>query len=152
MKNRLGSEAGLSVIEILIVIVIVGIAVMMITTLAADRVRVAKVRVAVNQLEIDLRAARLSAVSNRSPVEVVIRAEPGNSYEYTDARGERHAVQMPAGVRIVSSTSPIRFLPNGTVLGGAKTLIETDLTDSGDEKWVVETNVLGISRAARTNT
>lgn len=82
MKNRFGKEAGLTLIEVLIVIVIVSIALMMISTMAAERVKAAKIRVAVNQLEIDLRAARLSAVSNRSPVEVVVRAEPSNSYEY----------------------------------------------------------------------
>ena len=151
MKKRMGRQSGLTLIETLIVVVIASITLMIVSPLVAGRVKVAKARVAANQLEIDLRAARLTAVSNRKAVDVIVRAEPANNYEYSDARGDRHLVQMPSGVRIVGSTSPISFRPNGTVLGGAKTVIQTERLVHGAEQWVVETSTIGVTRASRTS-
>jgi Tfp pilus assembly protein FimT len=135
--------------EVLVVVVILSITMMLASSLVTGRVRAAKIRVAANQLETDLRAARLSAVANRTVVHVVVSADPLNSYAYTDARGDHHQIQLPSRVRIVSSTSPISFLPNGSVLGGATTVIETAISSGEVERWNVDTSPLGISRAAR---
>ena len=54
-------------------------------------------------------------------------------------------MQMPDGVRIVSSTSPIQFKPNGSILGGSTTVIESPISASTLSKWTITTNVLGVS-------
>jgi hypothetical protein len=82
-------------------------------------------------------------------VTVAVSTNPLNSYEYTDARGDQRSVHLPPGVRIVSSVTPITFRPNGSVLGGATTVIETELSSSRTERWSVQTNGLGISRASK---
>jgi len=139
-------ERGVSLLEILVVMVLLAISMTMASALVAGRVRAARIRVASARFEIDLRSARLTAVSNRKPVDVVVGAEPSNSYTYTDARGRVQQIQMPFGVRIVSSTSPIRFLPNGSVLGGANTVFETDLSTHDVDRWEVDTSVLGLAK------
>jgi Tfp pilus assembly protein FimT len=142
-------EGGLSLIETLVVIVLLAISMTMASALVLERVRAARIRVAAARFEIDLRSARLTAVSNRKPVEVVVAPEPANTYQYTDSRGRFHEIQMPLGVRIVSSTSPIRFLPNGSVLGGASTVFETELSTYDVDRWVVDTSALGLARIRR---
>jgi hypothetical protein len=75
-----------------------------------------------------------------------VAVDPANSYEYTDAQGRSRRIEMPAGVRIVSSTNPIQFRANGSVLGGASTVIESQITPEILSRWTVTTSSLGISR------
>ena len=103
-----------------------------------------RVRNMVSQFALDLGAVRWTAVSGRSAVELVVTIDPGNRYEYTDHRGRLHAVQMPDGVRIVGSTSPIEFKPNGSVPGGSTTVIESQISDSILSRWTIATNALGV--------
>ena len=139
---------GFSLIESTLAIAILGIVLIVAASIVSERVRAAKIRVAAGQFVMDLRAARLTALSNRGPVDVVVAADPGNSYRYTGAHGMIRLVPMPDGVRIISSTSPIRFRSNGSVLGGASTVIETNLSNSSLERWTVTTSVLGIPQTA----
>jgi len=134
--------------ESLVVIVIVGMTVVVAVPLTAERVRSARIRVATKQFVVDLRAARLTAVSNRSSVDVVVSADPTNSYQFTDSRGREHQVQLPEGVRIANSNALIQFRANGSVLGGASTVLETDLSKYESERWTVTTSVLGVTRTA----
>jgi Tfp pilus assembly protein FimT len=135
--------------ESLVVIVIVGMTVVIAIPLIAERVRSARIQVATKQFVVDLRAARLKAVSIRSSVDVAVSADPVNSYRFTDSRGRDHQVQLPEGVRIANSNALIQFRSNGSVLGGASTVLETNLSKYESERWTVTTSVLGITRATQ---
>ena len=116
------------------------------SVMTLDRVRSARIRVAAEQFAIDLRAARLKAVSIRSPVDVTISLDPANAYEYSDGHGRLRHIRMPPGVQIISSNSTISFQPNGSILSGTSTVFETELSPQSTERWTVTTNVLGNPR------
>jgi prepilin-type N-terminal cleavage/methylation domain-containing protein len=137
-------QGGFSLLEFLVVMVLLAIMAAALVPLAVERVRMARVRTTVNQFSIDLRAARWAAVSGRSIVEMTVSVDPANRYQYTDSRGRVRDVRLPEGVRIVSSTNPIEFRPNGSVTGGSSTVLETQLNDEVISKWTIDTNVLGV--------
>jgi Tfp pilus assembly protein FimT len=112
--------------------------------IVGERVRMAQIRTMVGQFAFDVRAARWTAVSLRSPVDLTVSVEPTNVYQFLDSRGRPRRVEMPEGVRIVSSTSPIRFEANGSVPGGASTVIEVQLDNDTVSRWTVSTNLLGV--------
>ena len=115
MRHSKRGMRGYSVTEFLAVTVILTVMVLIATPLVSKAIRVAKVRTVASQLAMDLRAARLIAVSNRTTVDVNIKIEAdGNYYYYTDAHERTREIEMPSGVRIVSSTSPIQFRSNGS--------------------------------------
>lgn len=146
MKTRRNRERGFTLLEGLAVLVILAITATVVSTMALERVRSARIRVAAEQFAIDLRAARLKAVSNRSPVDVTISLDPTNAYEYTDGHGRLRQIRMPPGVQIMSSDSTISFQPNGSILGGTSTVFETELSPQSTERWTVTTSVLGNPR------
>lgn len=145
-------ERGFSISELLVVVAIIGIAVAIGIPLAAEQVRQAKIRGAADQLAMDLRAARMIAVSTRvaSPgLPFTIMEEPDNYYEYDDNKGNTRHIDMPDGVRITSSTSPILFQLNGSVTAEGTTVLEINLTDGVLERWTITTNILGVPRTDR---
>ena len=141
-----GPERGFSLPELLAATTVLAILLAFLVPLASEQLQMARIRTSVNQFALDLRAARWTAVSGRAPVDLVVAVDPGNSYEYTDARGSVRTIEMPSGVRIVSSTSPIRFRANGSVAGGSSTVIETKVGKDTVSRWTVSTSALGISR------
>jgi prepilin-type N-terminal cleavage/methylation domain-containing protein len=138
-------ETGFSLPELLAVTTVLAILMAFLVPLAGEQLQMARVRTSVNQFALDLRAARWTAVSNRAPVELVVAVDPGNTYQYTDARGALRRIELPPGVRIVSSTSPIRFRADGSVTGGSSTVIETIVGKDTVSRWTVSTSALGIS-------
>ncbi len=144
-ESRQRAKRGFSLLELLVVMAVLAILMAALVPLASERLRLARIRTAVNQLTLDLRAARWTAVAGRSTVDLTVAVDPENRYEYTDVRGRVRAVTLPEGVRIVSSTTPIRFNPNGSVAGGSSTVIEMPLTAGVGSRWTVSTNVLGVS-------
>jgi Tfp pilus assembly protein FimT len=148
MTNRRREESGLTLIEALIVLLLVAISSAFASSFVVERVRATRSRVAADQLAVDLRSARLAAISNRKPVSLVVSTDPANAYEYTDHQGKLRRVDLPDGVRIVSSTSPITFESNGSVAGGASTVLETQLSKYHQERRTVTTNVIGIARVS----
>lgn len=145
-------ERGFSISELLVVLAIIGIAVAIGIPIAAEQVRQAKIRGAADQLAMDLRAARMIAVSTRVPnpgLSFTIMTEPDNYYEYPDNKGNTRHIEMPDGVRITSSTSPIMFQLNGSVDSASTTVIEIALTASILERWTISTNILGVSTTDR---
>ena len=137
---------GFSLLEFLIVTVVLAILVAGLVPLAVETVQKARIRTMANQFALDLRAARWTAVSRRAPVTLTVTVDPSNTYEYTDVRGKLRRFTMPLGVRIVSSTNPIQFLANGSVPGGASTIIESQIKDDTVSRWTVSTTSLGISK------
>ena len=146
-RNCMDSQRGFSLLEFLIVTVILAIMATFFVPLAAERVRMARIRTSVNQFSLDLRAARWAAVSGNKTVQMTVS---GSTYQYNDSLGRSRLVQLPNGVQIVSSTNPIEFKPNGSVTGGATTTIETNLGEGVTSRWVITTNVLGVPFAQRT--
>jgi prepilin-type N-terminal cleavage/methylation domain-containing protein len=144
--ERHRNDQGFSLLEFLAVSVILAILVAGLVPLAVETVHKARVRTMANQFALDLRAARWTAVSSRAPVSLTVTIDPSNAYEYTDVRGNTRRITMPLGVRIVSSTNPIQFLANGSVPGGASTIIESQITDDAVSRWTVSTSSLGISK------
>ena len=146
MRNDLRGQRGVTFLEALVALMLLGISSAFASSLVVERVRATRSRVAAQQLAVDLRSARLAAISNRKPVSVFVSTDPANAYEYTDAHGVLRRIRLPDGVRIMSSTSPITFEPNGSVAGGASTVLETNLAQYRLERRTVSTNVIGISR------
>jgi prepilin-type N-terminal cleavage/methylation domain-containing protein len=145
-RHPTASQRGFSLPELLIVTTVLAILTAFLVPLAAERVRVTRIRTVVNQFALDMRAARWAAVSGGTTVDLAVSADPVNAYTYTDARGRVRAVALPEGVRIVSSTNPIRFRENGSIPDGAQTIIETEVTEDVVSRWTVTLSVLGATR------
>jgi hypothetical protein len=103
----------------------------------------------VDEFAVSLMATRMLAVSTRAPVNMTVAVDPQNHYEYPDRNGLARRFVMPEGVRIVSSTDPITFQPNGMVQGGAHTVLEARRAGGPDEIWDVEISILGIATVTR---
>lgn len=146
MKTLRNRERGYTLLEGLAVMTILAMTATMASALVLERVRSTRIRMAAEQFAIDLRAARLKAVSNRSQVDVTISLDPTNAYEYSDGRGRLRHIRMPLGVQIISSDLTISFRANGSILGGTSTVFETELSLGSTERWTVTTSILGNPR------
>lgn len=146
MRTRRDRELGFTLLEALTVMTILAITATVASAMVLERVRSTRIRVAAEQFAIDLRAARLKAVSTRSSVDVTISLDPTNAYEFSDGHGRLRRIRMPPGVQIISSDSTISFQANGSILGGTSTVFETELTPRSTERWTVTTSVLGNPR------
>jgi len=149
MNRRRSYAPGFTLIEVLVVVILVVISVTVAMALVHERLQLARVRVSAQQFAVHLRSARFTAVSKRSAADVVVDADPLNRYEFTDIRGTTRTVILPSGVRIVSSSSPIRFQANGSVSGGASTVLEVELSGDRVERWTIDTAALGVPRVSR---
>ena len=137
---------GVSLSELLVVMAILGIAVAIGVPIAAQQMRMAKIRGAADQLAMNIRAARMIAVSTRADVDMTIDTQPTNGYEYTDNKGKLRRIEMPDGVRITSSDSPLTFHLNGSLDNAATTILEIDVSSSLTERWTISTTILGVSK------
>ena len=137
---------GVSLSELLVVMAIIGIAVAIGIPLATQQMRMARIRGAADQLAMDIKAARMIAVSTRADVDMTIDTQPTNAYEYTDNQGKLRRIEMPDGVRITSSDSPLTFHLNGSLDNAATTVLEIDVSGSLTERWTISTTILGVSK------
>ena len=150
IADRHECARGVTLPELLVVITIIGLAVAVAIPVMTETIRSAKVRAAANSFAVSLKAARMLAVTTHRPVDVrVFDTSGANAYEYEGRHGRLLRFEMPSGVRIASSTSPIIFQPNGGVTGGANTTIEVDLKPSLREIWRIETSNLGMANVIR---
>ena len=148
-------QHGFSLTEILVVVAIVGLAVAITVPLVAENVYQTRIRTAADQLSVDLRAARMIAVSKRAMpyLDVSVQPDPVNSYTYVNGRGETRTIQLPKGIRIItpSSAYTIRYLRDGSVSGGGNTTVMRVYLSAGDEEeWRVITNAMGVTKTTRT--
>lgn len=145
-RPRRTTAAGFSLPELLVVIAIIGLAVAIAVPLVAEQVRQADCRGAADLLVADLKAARMCAIAKRPAGGLVfaVFADPINAYEYTDGRGRLRRVELPSGVRIVSSTTPLTFRTDGSLASTATTVLEATLTGGTLDRWTITTSVLGI--------
>jgi len=147
-------HSGVTLPELLVVVAIIGMAVLVAVPTITDTIRSTRLRSATRSLEATFRAARIVAVTQRTDMSVAVRtgpawpAAPGpteNEYTFTDLRGLPRTEKMPPGIRIVSSTSPIVFRPNGTLDAEAVTVLEVQ-TRQGSKTWEVRTSRMGVTR------
>lgn len=147
-------QRGVTLPELLVVVTIIGLAVLVAVPTITETVRLSRLRSATRSLEATFRAARIVAVTQQQAMSVEVRTGPApptlpgpteNQYTYTDLRGVVRVARMPAGIRIVSSTSPIVFKPNGTLDAAAVTVLEVE-TRQGLQTWEVRTGIIGVTR------
>lgn len=149
MRKAVRGQRGFSLAEILVVIAIVALLVAIVVPLVGSTLRAAAVRGAADQFAIDLRAARMIAVTRQNNVDFTITVDPTNRYAYTRQDGTIRTIDMPRGVKIVSSSpTTITFQANGSVVAAATTVLEVAV-DSGTERWTVSTNTLGMPTIVR---
>ena len=145
-------ERGVTLPEVLVGVTIVALAVAIAAPIIAGAVRSANARVAANYLSVNLRAARMIAVSANRIVEFSIRAEPHERcsctqtyYEYRDMRDQLRRFEMPRGVTIASATaSTILFQPNGGSGAPSTTVLRAEVGRGNVELWTIETSVIGV--------
>jgi prepilin-type N-terminal cleavage/methylation domain-containing protein len=147
-------ERGFSLTEILVVVAIIGLAVAITVPLVAEAVNQNRIRAAADQFAVDLRAARMIAVTKRADpfLDVSVTPNPTNRYTFVNGRGEPRTVDLPAGVRIISPSTAytVRFLRDGSVSGGGNTTVmRVQLNDGVEEEWRVITNAMGVTRITR---
>jgi len=148
-------QRGFSLTEILVVVAIMGLAIAITVPLVAENVNQARIRSAADQFSVDLRAARMIAVSKRATpyLDVSVQPDPVNRYTYVNGRGETRVVQLPTGVRIITPNADytIRYQRDGSVTGGGNTTVLRVLLSAGaEEEWRVITNAMGVTRTTRT--
>jgi prepilin-type N-terminal cleavage/methylation domain-containing protein len=145
-------QRGVTLPELLVVVTIVALAVAIAVPIIGGAVRSANARVAANYLSVNLRAARMIAVSANRTVQFTIRAEPHarcsctpTYYEYRDMRNQLRHFEMPSGVTIASATSSsILFQPNGGSDGPSTTVLRAEVGRGNVELWTIETSVIGV--------
>jgi Tfp pilus assembly protein FimT len=142
-----------------VVVTIIALAVMAAVPTMTETIRATRLRSATRSLEATFRAVRILAVTQQQNAAVVVRPAPAlpstpgpteNQYEYTDLQGRSRTERMPLGIRIASSTSPIVFLPNGTLDTPrpdieAITILEVE-TRRGTRTWEARTSAMGVTR------
>ena len=150
-RNR---SRGVTLPELLVVITIIGLAVAVAVPAMTDSIRGVRLRSAARQLEATLRAARIVAVTMQQDTQVHITPAPAapavptateNIYRYTDLENRERIGRMPIGVRIISSTTPVTFLPNGTLAAEALTVLEVE-SRQGPVTWQLITSRMGMTR------
>jgi len=142
-------SAGVSLAELLVVLAIIALAIMVAVPRINVAIKSARIRTVADQLTITLQAARMIAVSRQQPCFVTIGADPANFYTYVDSKGKNRHIELPHGVRILNTSSPLVFRPNGSIAAATTTTIETEIARGVLETWDIRTNILGVSTATR---
>lgn len=141
------------------VVAILALGAMVALPMIGDRIREARSKTAVSQYVVALRAARMVAIATGS--EVVLNTSPEtcatpdpcgppfpcapcNSFDYTDSGGEPRIFRMPDGIRIVSSSSPTTFRPNGANRTPSITVIESTRIEGPQDRVEVRVPASGI--------
>jgi len=145
-------QRGVTLPELLVGLAIVALAVAMAVPIIAGALRSANARVAANYLSVNLRAARMIAVSANRTVQFSIQAEPHprcsctpTFYEYRDIKNRLRRFEMPRGVTIASATSsPIVFQPNGGSDAPSTTILRAEVGPGNVELWTIETSLIGV--------
>lgn len=142
---------GFSLPELLLVVSILALCVLFTVPFVTTKMRETRLRSAAGQFAVTLRAARMVAVTAGTRTPVTVRAyDAGNSYEYTDSTGKLRQVQLSGGVAIVSSDSPIVFMPNGSV-DAAEPPVTRFKALHVPEEWTVQTSLGGVPFVSHTS-
>jgi type IV fimbrial biogenesis protein FimU len=137
-------EAGFSIVEMLIVLALMGIFITFAGPAFTESYRAYKVRSAMQELTVALRAVRQVAVSTRAPSNLLVDTA-GASYSWTDAKGTTRSWALPNGVAFVSATpATITFVTNGTVgTGAASIVLQGTVSGARADRWTINLNTAG---------
>jgi len=137
-------EAGFSIVEMLMVLALMGIFITFAGPAFTESYRAYKVRSAMQELSVALRAVRQVAVSTRAASNLQVDTASG-SYSWTDAKGNARSWVLPNGVAFVSATpSTITFVTNGTVsTGTASIVLQGTVSGSRADRWTLNLNTAG---------
>ena len=141
---------GVTLPELLVVVSIIGLSVAVAVPSISRAIRSARLNTAASQFAVSLKAARMIAVSRGAPLDFVVRSDPDNYYEYEDKVGRLRRFTLPPGIRIVSTSSPITFQPNGSVAAPVTTTLEAELSVGTVAVWEIRTNVTGVSKVVKS--
>lgn len=150
-RTNARGERGVTLPEMLVVVTIVALAVAVAIPIIGGAMRSASARAAANNFSVSLRAARMIAVTTHEPVSFTVQSEPHprcfctpTFYEYAGVDGRPRRVDMPRGVTIASSTSPIGFRPNGSATAASTTVIRAEVAPDNIELWTIQTSLIGV--------
>jgi type IV fimbrial biogenesis protein FimU len=137
-------EAGVSIVEMLLVLALMGIFITFAGPAFTESYRAYKVRSAMQELTVTLRAVRQVAVSTRAPSNLLVNTA-GASYSWTNAKGQTRNWVLPNGVAFVSATpSTITFVTNGTVsTGSASIVLQGTVSGARADRWTINLNTAG---------
>lgn len=147
-RRQQGVEKGMSLQELLLVLVVVAAIALIVTPAFLPRMRSYKVRTAARQVQAELRLARTVAVMSFTSVTILFRS---GEYSWTDAQGRVRRFTLPEGVSITDLIDPLNgdnvtFEKNGQVVGGSKTLtVDGWVRENVHDTWTV-----GVSSSGRT--
>ncbi len=142
---RLHNAKGVTITELLAALAILGIMLIVAIPAMGEWVRKARVRSAADEMTVGLRATRYIAVANRTSSDFTINVDPLNYFSYSDVNGREVRVEMPVGVRLVSTTAnPITFNLNGGISGGEQTIvIETKVAGDLTHRYTITVSSIG---------
>ena len=121
--DRAGSERGVTLPEVMVVLAIIGLFVVVTVPALGNYIRASRVRVSNDVLIEDLRAARYIAITNHTTNSVTFDQAAG-TYRYNDIRGATVVRRLEFGASITSLTNtPITFTADGSVSTGTATIV-----------------------------
>lgn len=148
--SRRRTEAGFSLVELLAVLVLVGLVLAIGIPLVRDQVMIADVRQAADQMGVDLRAARMIAVSKHKTIVFTVNTDPTNTYSYEGTDGAIRLRTMPKGVKITNaSVGSITFKPDGSVTVISNIVLESQVANA-TERWTINVKTLGLADLTHT--
>jgi len=152
--GRRGSERGVTLTELLVVVAIIGFLVMVTVPAFAEWLRAYKVRTAAHQIQGDLRLARNVAVAKNADVPVLFMPD---RFTWTDGLGNPREFRMPEGVSITNLVDPsagdtVTLKNSGQVGDPSKTLtVDGWVRDTVHHVWTVSFSAAGKVAAVRTS-
>lgn len=148
--RRRRAEAGFSLVELLAVLVLVGLVLAVGIPLVSEQVRIADVRQAADQMGVDLRAARMIAVSKHKTIVFTVNADPTNTYSYEGTDGSMRVRTMPKGVKITdASVGSVTFKPDGSITAVSNIVLESQVS-TATERWTINVKTLGLADLTHT--
>jgi prepilin-type N-terminal cleavage/methylation domain-containing protein len=147
---RRDREAGFSLPEMLAVVALIGISIAIAIPLVNEQVRIAEIRGCADQAGLDMRAARMIAVSKHKNIVVTVNADPANSYSYERTDGSTRTITMPNRVKITTgSSASVTFKTDGST-AAAGTVIFQSAVSTKTEQWTMTVNTLGLTDLAHS--
>jgi len=143
---------GISMPELLVVVAILALAALVTIPLTARRVHELRLRSTADQFMVTVRAVRMVAVTTGRQTVLTVSPHPEDSYEYVDAGGRKHAIDLPQGVRLdEGSALALVFRANGSLQPPvpAVVVLKARLPKGIVERWTVTTPMSGIPSIAR---
>jgi type II secretory pathway pseudopilin PulG len=134
----------------LAVVALIGIAIAIGIPLVNEQVRIAEIRSTADQAGLDMRAARMIAVSKHKSIVVTVNADPTNTYSYERTDGSTLTVATPSRVKITTGSSgSITFKQDGSTAGAGSVIFQS-VVSTKTEQWTMTVNTLGLTDLAHT--